>query len=136
MRLQFFNSSVNRKSSFNRAPSFNRVFSPSHLPHPLQLGLAWPLSFTASGCRVLVLFVDFALTGGFHYPGVLGRGHVCMYLPLSRGLAIRGLTYVVHRWWQEEVRPYVSWGQRRLELPCGSSTLHVYLDVYLYCGGF
>ena len=28
------------------------------------------------------------------------------------------------------MRPYVSWGQRRLELLCGFSTLHVYFDVY------
>ena len=68
-------------------------------------------------------FVDFALTDGYHYPGVLGRGHVCMYLQLSPCLSMHGFTYVVHRCWQEEERPYVSWGYRRLELPCGSSTV-------------
>ena len=67
------------------SPFFNRV-SPSLLPHLLQFGLA-SLSFFALCC----LFC-FALTGGYHVPGVLGRGLVCMYLPLSSCLSIHGLT--------------------------------------------
>ena len=68
--------------------------------------LAWLLSFTVSYRLPCVgSFCRFALMGGSHYPGVLGRGHVCMYLPLSPGLSIHGLPYVVPRWWQEECAP-------------------------------
>ena len=76
---------------FTEQPVFKHNF-PSHLPHLPQLGLASFLhGFLCLLCRFILYF--FALSGGYVIQGVLGRGHVRMYLPLSPCLSLYGLVH-------------------------------------------
>ena len=76
---------------FTEQPVFNHIF-PCHLPHLLQAWLAWSLFFTASLCLLCCFILSlFALSGGYVFHGVLGRGHMRMYLPLSPCLSLHGL---------------------------------------------
>ena len=76
---------------FTEQPVLTTIFPPTY---PICPSLVWSLSFTASLyllCRFILLF--FALSGGYVFQGVLGRGHVRMYLPLSPCLSLHGLVH-------------------------------------------
>ena len=90
IRRQFLFLCQQRKCVSRSSPFFNHNF-PSHLPHLLQLGCD---SFLHGSLVVAVCCFNlslFTLTGGYNFHGVLRRGHVRLYLPLSACLSIYGV---------------------------------------------